>query len=121
MWAYDPTDDPTDDCFRAGGNLYRVMSEEQKELLIGNTARAIAPCSETIKVRHAVHCYWADKDYGTRMARALLLDMSVIEELAKGDHKALIAATLPGGRFSAEPCCDSCGSCKQPCIADKYL
>ncbi len=121
MWAYDPTDDPTDDCFRAGGNLYRVMSEEQKELLIGNTARAIAPCSETIKVRHAVHCYWADRDYGTRMARALLLDMSVIEELAKGDHKALIAATLPGGRFSAEPCCDSCGSCKQPCIADKYL
>lgn len=41
MWAYDPTDDPTDDCFHSGGDLYRVMSEDQKETLIGNTARNI--------------------------------------------------------------------------------
>ena len=26
MYAYDPKDDPTDDCFRAGGDLWRVMT-----------------------------------------------------------------------------------------------
>ena len=121
MWAYDPTDDPTDDCFHSGGDLYRVMSEDQKETLIGNTARNIAPCSETIKYRHAVHCYWADPDYGERMTRALKLDLDTVKELAKGDHKALVAATLPGGRFDDRPCMMSCHSCENPCIDEKYL
>jgi catalase len=121
MWRYDPKDDPTDDCFHSGGDLYRIMTEEQKETLIGNTARNIAPCSETIKVRHAVHCYWADPDYGTRMAGALKLDLDTVKELAKGDHKALIAATLPGGRFSDKPCTMNCMDCKDPCIDPKYL
>ena len=121
MWAYDPTDDPTDDCFHSGGDLYRIMSEDQKETLIGNTARNIAPCSETIKYRHAVHCYWADHDYGERMTRALKLDLDTVKELAKGDHKALVAATLPGGRFDDKPCMMSCHSCESPCIDEKYL
>jgi catalase len=30
MWRYDPKDDPTDDCFRAGGDLWRVMTEDKK-------------------------------------------------------------------------------------------
>ncbi len=121
MWRYDPCDDPTDDNFRAGGDLYRIMTEEKKELLIGNTARNIAPCSETIKYRHAVHCYWADPDYGERITKALLLDLDIVKELAEGDHKALIAATMPGGRFSSEPCDMSCSSCEKPCIDKKYL
>ena len=121
MWRFDPTDDPTDDCFRAGGDLYRLMTEEQKEALIGNTARSIAPCSETIKVRHAVHCTWADPDYGARMTKALKLKAAAVKKLAKGDHKALVEATLPGGEFSAEPCTMSCMKCKKPCIDKKYL
>jgi catalase len=36
-WRYDPKDDPTDNCFEQPGKLYRLMSEEKKALLIGNT------------------------------------------------------------------------------------
>ncbi len=121
MWRYDPTDDPTDDCFRAGGDLYQIMTEYKKELLIGNTARNIAPCSETIKYRHAVHCYSADKNYGERITKALLLDLNTVKELAKRNQKTLVEATLPGGKFDSKPCDMSCGNCKEPCIDKKYM
>ncbi|MEG2074436.1 MAG: catalase, partial [Angelakisella sp.] len=86
MYRYDPTDDPTDDCFRAGGELYR--------LLIENTANNIASVTDNIKYRHAVHCYWADKDYGTRITKAMGLDLKKVEELARGNHNSLVAATI---------------------------
>jgi len=94
MYNYDPKDDPTDDNFRAGGDLYRVMTEDKKQLLIENTARNIAPCTDNIKYRHAVHCYWADEDYGKRITEAMGLSMDIMLELAKGDHASLIQATL---------------------------
>jgi catalase len=95
MYAYNPEDDPTDDCFRAGGNLWRILAEDKKQLLIENTARNIAPCTENIKYRHAVHCVWADAEYGERMTQALGLDPVRVAELAKGDHASLVAATIP--------------------------
>ena len=94
MWRYDPKDDPTDDCFRAGGDLWRVMTEDKRELLIHNTAVNIAPVTINIKYRHAVHCYLADKEYGERMTKALGLDMAKVLELSHLDHKGLIKATL---------------------------
>ncbi|MEG1943772.1 MAG: catalase-related domain-containing protein, partial [Angelakisella sp.] len=94
MYRYDPTDDPTDDCFRAGGELYRLMTEDKKALLIENTANNIASVTDNIKYRHAVHCYWADKDYGTRITKAMGLDLKKVEELAKGNHNSLVAATI---------------------------
>ena len=94
MYAYDPQDDPTDDCFRAGGDLWRIMTDEQKDLLIENTARNIEPVTENIKYRHAVHCYWADPAYGERITAAMGLDMGKVLKLAKGNHKSLIEATL---------------------------
>lgn len=94
MYAYDPADDPTDDCFRAGGDLWRIMTEDKKALLIENTARNIEPVTENIKYRHAVHCYWADQEYGERMCEALGLSIDKVRELAEGDHRALVQATL---------------------------
>lgn len=93
MWRYDPGDDPTDDNFRAGGDLYRVMTEDKKKLLIENTARNIGPCCDNIKYRHAVHCFWADEDYGKRITVAMGLDIAKVKKLAEGDHAALIKAT----------------------------
>ncbi|MCZ0860115.1 catalase [Methanocorpusculum sp. MG] len=95
VYAFDPAQDPTDDCFRAGGNLWRILAEDKKQLLIENTARNIAPCTENIKYRHAVHCVWADAEYGERMTKALGLDAARVAELAKGDHASLVAATIP--------------------------
>jgi catalase len=97
MWRYDPKDDPTDDCFRAGGDLWRVMTEDKKELLIHNTAADLAAVTENIQYRHAVHCYLADKAYGERLTQALKLDLKKVIKLSKLDNDGLIKATLPEG------------------------
>lgn len=94
MYRFDPKDDPSDDCFRAGGDLYRVMTEDKRALLIENTARNIASVTENIKYRHAVHCWKADEEYGARMTAALGLDLNKVKELAKLDNNGLIQATL---------------------------
>ncbi|MFA6664244.1 MAG: catalase-related domain-containing protein [Lachnospiraceae bacterium] len=95
MWRYDPEDDPTNDDFRAGGDLWRVMTEDKKEMLIHNTAADIAPVTENIKYRHAVHCYKADPEYGERATKAMGLDMNKVLELAKLTNKELNKATTP--------------------------
>lgn len=94
MYAYDPKDDPTDDNFKAGGDLYRVMTEDKRALLIENTARNIASVTPNIKYRHAVHCYLADEDYGKRMTEAMALNLDKVMELSKLSNNDLIQATL---------------------------
>ena len=95
MWRFDPKDDPTDDNFRAGGDLYRVMTEDKRQILIDNTARNMEGVTDNIKYRHAVHCMKADEEYGTRMTKALNLDLEEVNRLAKLDNNGLIAATMP--------------------------
>ena len=94
MWRYDPKDDPTDDCFRAGGDLWRVLTEEKKRILIDNTVGDMASVTENIKYRHAVHCLLADPEYGERMTGALGLSMDRVRELSKLTNSELIQATL---------------------------
>ncbi|MEG1790815.1 MAG: catalase-related domain-containing protein, partial [Clostridia bacterium] len=94
MYRYDPKDDPTDDCFKAGGDLWRVLTEDKKQILILNTAGDIAPCTENIKYRHAVHCYLADVEYGKRFTKAAGLDLNKVLKLSKLDNKGLIEATI---------------------------
>lgn len=89
MYRYDPKDDPTDDCFRAGGNLWRILEEDKKEILIQNTANDIAPCTDNIKYRHAVHCYLADEEYGKRFVAATNLDLEKVIELSKLSNNEL--------------------------------
>ena len=50
MYRYDPKDDPTDDCFRAGGDLWRVLTEDKKQILIENTVADMASVTENIKI-----------------------------------------------------------------------
>ena len=95
VWCYPPKDDPTDDNFRAGGNLWRILKEDKKQLLIENTAGDIAPATDNIKYRHAVHCYWADEEYGERVTEAMGLSIDKVRELAKLDLNGLAEATMP--------------------------
>ncbi|MEG1849869.1 MAG: catalase, partial [Oscillospiraceae bacterium] len=83
LYAYDPKDDPTDDNFRAGGDLYRLMPEAQRAALIDNTARNMNGVTENVKYRHTTHCYLADVNYGTSLAKAMGLDVAHVAELAK--------------------------------------
>lgn len=94
MYRFDPKDDPTDDNFRAGGELYRLITEDKRQLLIQNTANNIAPVTDNVKYRHAVHCFLADPEYGERMTTAMGLDFAKVKELAKLDNAGLIQATL---------------------------
>lgn len=94
MYAYDPKEDPSDDNFRAAGDLYRLMTAKQKKTLIENTARNIASVTKNIKYRHAVHCYWADHDYGLRMAEAMGLSWDKVSQLTYLAHEELIQRTL---------------------------
>ena len=94
MYCYDPKNDPTDDNFRAGGDLYRLMTEDKRQLLIKNTAADMATVTENIKYRHTVHCYLADKAYGEQITGALCLDMARVKELSRLDNQGLIQATL---------------------------
>lgn len=90
---YNPYDERTDDCFRQPGNLYRLMSEDKRALLISNTAEDIMPVSENIKYRHAAHCYLADSEYGTRLADALNLDINEVQRLAAMSQKERLYET----------------------------
>ena len=90
---YNPYEDRTDDCFYQPGNLYRLMSEEQKNTLIANTAEDMLTVTDNVKCRHAAHCYLADKEYGTRLAKALKIDMTEVEKLAAMSETERLAAT----------------------------
>ncbi|MDR3205778.1 MAG: catalase [Candidatus Methanoplasma sp.] len=94
MYQYEPKNDQTDDCFYQGGDLYRLMTEDKKKLLVENTARNIASVTRNIKYRHAAHCYIADKDYGTRIAGALGLDLNNVKRLAGLSHADRMKATI---------------------------
>ncbi|MCH4156079.1 MAG: catalase [Muribaculaceae bacterium] len=93
MDRHNPYEDRTDDCFYQPGDLYRLMTEDKKALLISNTCADIMPVTENIKYRHAAHCYLADKDYGTRIANGLHLDMKKVEELAAMTEAERLEAT----------------------------
>lgn len=66
-WDF-PCDDK--DYFEQPGQLFRIMTPEQKEALFGNTARAMGNAPKEIKLRHIRHCYKADPEYGKGVAKA---------------------------------------------------
>lgn len=67
----------SDDYYTQPGNLFRLMSEEQKTLLCENTGRAMGDAPKEVKIRHITNCMKADKKYGEGVAKAL--DISLTE------------------------------------------
>jgi catalase len=94
MDSYEPKADQTDDCFYQAGDLYRLLAEDKKTLLIENTARNIGMVSENVKYRHTAHCYLADKGYGARLAEALGLALDKVVALAGMSHRERMQATV---------------------------
>lgn len=90
---YSQYEDKQDDCFYQPGNLYRLMNEEKRTLLIENTACDIMPVTKNIKYRHAAHCYLADAEYGSRLADALELDIFEVKRLASMNEAERLEAT----------------------------
>jgi catalase len=64
-----------DDHWEQPGNLFRLMTPAQQQVLFENTARAMGDARRHIKERHVANCLRADPAYGAGVARALGLDV----------------------------------------------
>lgn len=94
MYHYEYDNDKVaNECYYQAGDLYRLIEEDKKTLLIENTARDIWPVTKNIKYRHAAHCYIADVEYGTRIAEALELDLERVKNLATISNDEIFEAT----------------------------
>ncbi|QAB00900.1 MULTISPECIES: catalase [Agrobacterium tumefaciens complex] len=60
-----------DDHYEQPGNLFRLMTPAQQQLLFENTARALGDTARHIKQRHIDNCTKADPAYGVGVASAL--------------------------------------------------
>ncbi|MBN3737535.1 MULTISPECIES: catalase [Burkholderia] len=61
-----------DDHYEQPRALFQLMTEDQKQQLFDNTARALGDASTVVKERHIANCAKADPAYGGGVAAALL-------------------------------------------------
>ena len=67
-WDYRADDD---DYYTQPGDLFRLMTAQQQQLLFENTARSVGGASIEVQQRHVGNCLKADKAYGAGVAKAL--------------------------------------------------
>jgi catalase len=60
-----------EDHWEQPGNLFRLMTEAEREALFANTARSMAGTSQEVRRRHLDNCTKADVAYGRGVAQAL--------------------------------------------------
>ncbi|MBT2637848.1 catalase KatA [Bacillus sp. ISL-39] len=64
------------DHYTQAGDLYRLMTEGERERLVANIVAAMKPVQrDDIKLRQIGHFYKADPEYGTRIAQGLGLQV----------------------------------------------
>ncbi|GIN85969.1 vegetative catalase [Heyndrickxia sporothermodurans] len=64
------------DHYTQAGDLYRLLTEEERTRLVENVVNAMKPVEkEEIKLRQIQHFYKADPEYGTRVAEGLGLSV----------------------------------------------
>ncbi len=73
---------PNDDFVQAGELYRKVMTDNDRDHLIGNIVEHLGGAQKRIQLRQAVLFYKADPDYGRRVAEGLNLDLKEIERLA---------------------------------------
>ncbi|MBP9742448.1 MAG: catalase [Burkholderiales bacterium] len=66
--AYDTQDE---DNFSQGGNLFRLMSDKQKKLLVNNIASGLIHATEIVQSKMLKQFYAADQEYGDMVKKAL--------------------------------------------------
>ncbi len=67
-----------DDYYSQPGDLFRLMSTEQKEALFNNTAGSVGGASIDVQKRHIGNCLKADPAYGVGIAKALGISLDDI-------------------------------------------
>jgi catalase len=85
----------TDDDFVQAGNLYRkVMDDTAREHLVGNIVAHLGNAQKRLQLRQTALFFKADKEYGTRVAGGLKLDLKQVERLAGMTQEERVSATL---------------------------
>ena len=84
---------PNDDFLQAGNLYHDVMTDQDREHLIGNIISHLSGAQKCIQLRQAALFYKADPDYGRRVAEGLDLDFQKVENLAKMSQQERIKAT----------------------------
>ncbi len=60
-----------EDYYTQAGDLFRLMSNEQQQVLFDNTARSVGGADIEVQKRHISNCLKADPQYGKGVAEAL--------------------------------------------------
>ncbi|EPZ16196.1 catalase [Thauera terpenica 58Eu] len=63
--------DDDEDYYTQPGNLFRLMSAQQQQVLFDNTAAELASVDDQVRKRHIGNCLKADPAYGAGVAKAL--------------------------------------------------
>ncbi|MFC1787323.1 catalase [Halobacteriota archaeon] len=88
-----PYSHPNDDFVQAG-NLYRdVMTDQDRENLIGNIVDHLGGAQKRIQLRQTAIFFKADPEYGRRVAEGLKLDTKEVEKLANMSQDERVKAT----------------------------
>ncbi|HUT57388.1 MAG TPA: catalase-related domain-containing protein, partial [Phycisphaerae bacterium] len=84
----------TDDDFFQPGELYRrVMTDTDRDHLIGNIVAHLGGAQKRIQRRQTALFFKADPEYGRRVAKGLGLDPADIEKLAAMSQDDRVKAT----------------------------
>lgn len=70
---YDHRED--EDYYTQPGNLFRLMTTKQQQILFDNTASSIVDAERFIQERHISNCFKADPEYGKGIAKALGIEI----------------------------------------------
>ncbi len=73
---------PNDDFEQAGVLFSKVMTDEDRDHLVGNLVEHMAGAQKRIQLRQAAIFYKAHPDYGKRVAEGLGLPLAKVEKLA---------------------------------------
>ena len=85
------------DDFQQAGDLFRkVMTEEDRDHLIGNIVDHLGGAKKRIQLRQSAIFFKADSEYGSRVAERLGLDIKEVERLAEMSDDDRAKATAEG-------------------------
>jgi catalase len=68
-----------DDYYTQPGDLFRLMTKAQQQVLFENTARSVGSASIEVQKRHIRNCMKADPAYGEGLAYALGIKLAEVE------------------------------------------
>jgi len=84
----------TDEDFFQPGELYRrVMTDMDREHLVGNIVAHLGNAQKRIQFRQTALFFKADPDYGRRVAKGLKLDVKQVEKLSAMSQEERVKAT----------------------------